>query len=62
MWLWDFIRTVVIVILGSIVCMIGAILLGGIVALVITLGIIIAIVLGVFRLCVSIIDYFSHIG
>lgn len=56
MWLWDFIRTILIIILGTIGCMVAAIFIGGLVVFIIVIGSIVAIGIGIAKGIVYIIE------
>lgn len=56
MWLWDFIRTILIIILGAIGCMIAALFIGGFVVFIIAIGSIVAIGMGITKGIVYIIE------
>ena len=56
MWLWDFIRTILIIILGAIGCMVAAIFIGGFVVFIIAIGSIVAIGMGIAKGIVYIIE------
>lgn len=56
MWLWDFIWTILIIILGAIGCMVAAIFIGGLVVFIIAIGSIVAIGMGIAKGIVYIIE------
>ena len=56
MWLWDFIRTILIIILGAIGCMIAALFIGGFVVFIIAIGCIVSIGMGIAKGIVYIIE------
>lgn len=56
MWLWDFIRTILIIILGAIGCMIAALFIGGFVVFIIAIGSIVVIGMGIAKGIVYIIE------